>query len=195
MDTSDDVMSIAIITCEVSGDPRLRILKYNAAMTPSMFKMNTADGPYTEDSLWLGYAVSYYFNVNDDDSVTVEEQTDSAGMWSVYKTYRLSGGYYTEVVPKSYEVLPDFMEKRFLYGGSLSGEELTKWNQGYVKAYAEYAGQGITLYPGDYFKVISDDGKNNLSIEKENGETGRINVDYSNPNRYSLNEFYFYLAG
>lgn len=196
IDTDDGVMNLAFITCEGSGDPRIRILKYDSAMTPCMFKTIYPDSePYIEDGLWLGYAVSYYFNVNEDDSLCMEAQTSSAGMWSVHKIYREKNGFYTEVVPETYKVLPDFMEDRILYDDRLTGEELEKWKDGFIKAYTGYAGDGITLSFGDYFKVHADDGQNNLYIEKESGEKGWINIDYTNPNRYELNEFYFFLAG
>lgn len=195
IDPDDGVMNLAIITCEISGDPRIRILQYDPELAPCMFKAVNPDGEYMEDSLWLGYAVSYYFNVNEDDSITIETQTDSAGMWSVYKTYRENDGFFVEDIPETYKVLPDFMERAISGETSLSGEELAKWKEGYVKACVEYAGDGITLAPGDYFKVTLDDGNNNLYIKKESGEAGWINVDYKNEARYQLNGLFFFLAG
>ncbi len=85
--------------------------------------------------------------------------------------------------------MPEYEDER------LVGKERAQWEKGYIKAYAEYVGSGVTLHPGEYFKVLRDDGKNNLYVEKESGENGWINIDYKNPARYELNELFFFLAG
>ena len=135
------------------------------------------------------------FNVNDDDSITMEEQTSSAGMWSVYKTYhRNSDGHFKEKKPEYYEVLPDFMERGPVILESMSDEERKMWDKGYIMAHIDYTSNGFTLYEGEYFKVLYDDGNNNLYVQKENGEAAWINIDY-NMERYELNSSFFFLAG
>lgn len=196
IDTEDGVRDIAIITNEQSGDPRIRIFKYDEDLTPYEFSYEDYMGDYvTSDDLWLGYAINYYFNVNDDDTITLEEQTDSAGMWSVYKTYEMnSSGRFEEVKPEKYEILPDFMEGS--YGLSqVSGEEKTMWEDGFIKAYIAFESGEVTLDEGEYFKVLYDDGENNIYIETESGASGWVYMGYDVTERYELNPYYFYLAG
>ena len=192
IDTEDDVKDIAIITCEVSGDPRMHILKYEKNLP--VYKFNTGE---ILDSCWLGYATSYYFNVDDDGIITMEEQTSSNAMWSVLKTYRLdSAGVFNEEVPEYYEILPDFMEEGYA-NEELMGEEKEKWQRGYAKAYAKYSGEDIVIEEGEYFKPVYDDGNNRIYIEKENGEKGWIPIPgYDiNKGRNELNEYLFFVAG
>ncbi|MBR7164491.1 MAG: hypothetical protein IKD21_05930 [Clostridia bacterium] len=42
--------------------------------------------------------------------------------------------------------LPKYEDER------LVGSEREQWEKGYIKAYTEYAGSGVTLHPGEYFK-------------------------------------------
>ncbi len=191
IDENDGVRDLVVITNEMSDDPVVRIMKYEAGLTRYSFISDYDSEPV--DQKWIGYAVSYYFNVNDDDSITMEEQTPSAGMWSVYKTYyKNSDGHFEEKKPEYYEVLPDFM-KRGAYE-NLTGEEMTKWNSGYILARTDYTSNGFTLYKGEYFKVLYDDGENNLYVEKENGDAAWINIGYG-MERHELNESFFFLAG
>lgn len=125
IDRNDNLCDLAIITMEMSGDPRLRILKYDPNLTPYKF-YSDYDGSYMEEN-WLGYAVSYYFNINNDDTLTLEEQTSSYGMWSVYRKYRRnSAGAFVEVKPDKYNILPDFMNNQLTYDNDMDYEETVK---------------------------------------------------------------------
>jgi len=194
IDTEDGVYDIAVITCEYSGDPRLRILNYDPDLTPYKFYYE-----HIADDNWIGYAISYYFNVNDDGSITIEEQTPSYGMWSVYRTYeRDDDGVFCEIVPKKYEILPDFMEDA--YTENMSGKELEMWEKGYIKAYTDYDGDDITIEKGDYVKVLYDDGENSVYFETEDGSGEWVDIGYmySFDAEFRPDEFnphFFYLAG
>ena len=193
IDESDGVRDLVIFTNEMSGDPIVRILKYDSSLPLYNFVNDYDDTPYGHK--WIGYAVNCYFNVNEDDSITMEEQTSSAGMWSVYKTYyRDENGIFVEKKPEYYDVLPDFMAREYDFIEDMGKEEKEKWKKGYIMAHTDYTSNGFTLYEGDYFKVLYDDGNNEIYVEKENGEGAWINVDYS-MEREKLNRNYFYLAG
>ena len=104
-------------------------------------------------------------------------------------------GRFTEVKPAYYEILPEFMSTKYtnVYGEELVGYERQMWDKGYIKAYTTYY-DNITIYRGEYFKVLYDDGYNHLYIVKENGQAGWINMpDYDERHRLNLN--FFYLAG
>ncbi len=200
IDSEDGVYDLAIITIEASGDPRLRILKYNSEL--ENYEFASLPNEYGEvgvyDDNWLGYAISYYFNVNDDDTITIEEQTPSYGMWSVYKTYKVDYITLEEIPPERYEILPDFMEKAYL--GDMSGEELDMWKKGYIKAYCDYKNDSFEIKTGEYVKPIYDDGKNNIYIEKEDGTGGWMFIGIGenftrefDPEKF--NSHFFYLAG
>lgn len=200
IDNGDGLADLAIITRELSDDPRVRILKYNAAMDLYPF-YNESMGK-TENDHWLGYAVSFYFNVNDDGSITMEEQTNSSGMWSVYRTFSRDGlGVFREVKQDKYDILPDFMEKSYFVDpnnttNAPSGEELTMWKKGYIKAHTSYTNNGFTISEGEYFKVLQDNDKNMIYVEKEDGSAAWISIDYNSTfPREALNEAFFYLAG
>lgn len=196
VDTEDGVRDIAIITNEQSNDPRIRILKYDQDLTAYEFSYEDYKGDYvTSDDRWIGYAVSYYFNVNDNDTITIEEQTDSAGMWSVYQTYKMnSSGRFVEIVPDKYEVLPDFIKGS--YGAhQVTGEEKNKWDNGFIKAYVDFESGKVAIYEGEYFKVLYDDGENNIYIEKEDGTSGWIYIGYDAEGKEELNPYFFFLAG
>lgn len=191
IDKDDGAYDIAIITCEGSGDPRIRILKYNSSLSAYEFKYSY-DGGITDD-MWFGYAISYYLNVNDDNTITIEAQTPSQGMWSVMKTYRLDEhfGFFEEVKPKQYKILPDFMEGRSQHL-DMTSEEKDMWEKGYIKAYIDYDGNNFTIEKGEYIKPLYDDGNDHILVEKENGEQGWMTLSYD---LYSFNQHYFYLAG
>lgn len=193
IDKTDGVFDIAVITNEVSDDPRIRILKYDEDFTQYKFCLNEDNG--ISDELWLGYAVSYYFNVNDDDTITIEEQTPSYGMWSVYKTYsRNDDGVFEEVAPKYYDILPDFMEKA--YTENMSDKELEMWKKGFIKAYSDYDDGTLVIKTDEYVKPLYDDGKNKIYLEIENGESGWMNMDYADGyNPAAFNQYFFFLAG
>ena len=196
IDTEDGVRDLAVITNEQSADPRLRIFKYDEDLTQYEFSYENYDGDYaTSDDRWIGYAVSYYFNVNDDDTITIEEQTNSMGMWSVYKTYKMdSQGRFAEIKPDKYEILPDFIEGS--YGSSqVEGEEKSMWDKGFIKAYIDFESGEVSLEEGEYFKVLYDDGEDNIYIEKEDGTSGWIYIGYDAEGRYDLNQYFFFLAG
>ncbi len=193
IDEDDGVRDLVVITNEMSDDPVVRIMKYDSGLPQYNFVSDYDGKPYKQKG--IGYAVSYYFNVNEDDSITMEEQTPSAGMWSVYKTYyRNNNGYFVEKKPEYYEVLPDFMEKNPFLFADMTEEETEKWKNGYVMAHVDYTSNGFTVYKGEYFKVLYDDGNNNIYVEKENGESAWISVDY-NMERYDFNKYFFFLAG
>lgn len=193
IDENDGVRDLVIITNEMSSDPVVRIYNYKSGLPPYSFIPDY--DTESKDELWIGYAVNYFFNVNDDGSITLEEQTSSAGMWSVYKNYyRDENGIFVEKKPKYYEVLPDFMVREYGFIEDMGKEETEKWEKGYIMAHTDYTSNGFTLYEGDYFRVLYDDGNNGLYVEKESGEGAWINIDYS-MEREELNRNYFYMAG
>lgn len=193
IDTKDGVWDLAIITNEASGDPRIRIIKYAEGLPLYEFKLNDDSG--IQDDLWLGYAVSYHFNVNNDDTITLEMQTPSYGMWSVYRSFkRNQNGVFEEVIPEQYDILPDFMEKA--YTENLSGDELEMWNKGYIKAHCDYEYDNFKIKNGEFLKPLYDSGNNKIYVEKENGEGGWISSDFSQGYNLSmLNQNFFFLAG
>jgi len=174
----------------------IRIFNYDGAL--SQYEFRSKDfGVF--DELWLGYAVSYHFNVNEDDTITLEMQTPSYGMWSVYRTYeRDEYGIFGEVVPEKYEILPDFMENA--YKENLSGKELEMWEDGYILAHTDYDYDGFSIEEGEYIKPLYDDGENRIYVEKQDGTGGWMNIgydDYFNSvfNRDEFNNHFFFLAG
>ena len=152
------------------------------------------------DDHWLGYAVNYYFNVNNDGTITLEEQTNSPGMWSIYRTYKRDDmGVFREVKQESYDILPDFMENNYRIDPSahnaITGNELYMWKKGYIKAYITYTDNGFTIYAGEYFKPLKDNDNNKLYVEKEDGSAAWINIEYSKFDGLHMNEAFFFMAG
>ena len=197
INTSDGVYDIAIITNEVSDDPRVRILNYNPTLDCYVFEttLDEYGESRTYEDHWLGYAINYYFNVNDDDTITMEEQTPSYGMWSVYKTYEVDHQGLSEIVPEKYEILPDFMEDG-VYFENMEPYELEMWNKGYIKAYCNYKNESFEIEKGEFVKPIYDDGDNNIYVEKENGKGGWMDIDYAKGyNPMEFNSYFFFLAG
>jgi len=202
MDTEDGLWDLAVITMEESGDPRIRIYKYNEPLTLYNFMNYSLYDDYTsiDDCKWIGYVDTYYFNVNNDDTLTIEEQTPSAGMWCVYKTYRRGAqGIYEEVRPEKYEILPDTMEIVDGWPQFETEKEKEMWQKGYIMAHCPYSDNEISLKTGDFFKALYDDGNNKIYIEKENGESGWLDVSFENSTfsniRHELNPAFFMLAG
>ncbi len=198
IDATDGVKDIAVITTEASSDPFLRIFRYDNSL--SVYKFEFKNYWDDETSILeydpLGYVDKYYLNVNDDGSITIEEQTDSAGMWEVLKKYyRDSDGIFKEQVPQYYEILPIFMENILYWSSDLTGYERTMWEKGYIKSNVKYQSNGFTINKGEYFKVIYDDGNDYIYVVKENGSAGWIYIGYDADNRYKLNDRFFYLAG
>jgi hypothetical protein len=191
----DRTRDIAIITNEESGDPRIRILSYGNDLQPySFYDEHSENG--TVDCNWLGYACSYYFGVNDDSTITIEEQTNSVGMWSIYRKYELKDNVFEEIPYDKYVIVSDFMKNREYFDESVTEEEKDKWEKGYIMAYAPYSNESINIAEGEYIKPLYDNDKNRIYVEKENGETGYIDVGYgSSFNRDEFNFMYFYLAG
>lgn len=193
IDTDDGVLDLGIITNEVSDDPRLRIIKYDKDLPLYQFSLNDDVGIY--DEIWLGYAINYYCMVHNDDRLTLEMQTPSYGMWSVFKTFqRNENGVFEEIIPEYYDILPDFMENGYLE--NLSGNELDMWKKGYIMAYCDYKYEDFEVKKGEFVKPLYDDGKNKIYMEKENGEGGWISIDYAqgyNPTEF--NQSFFILAG
>lgn len=192
---NDGIRDIAIITNEVSSDPRIRILSYSDGLEAYNFSEEYEYEEEISDGKWIGYACSYYFNVNDDDTITIEEQTNSCGMWSVYRNYELNNGTFKEIIRDEYEILPDFMEREY-FPENISSEEKEKWKDGYVKAHCSYSNESISISEGEYIKPLYDDDNDKLYVEKENGETGYIDLYYNSGfNGFEFNEMFFYLAG
>ncbi len=199
MDTSDGLLDLGVVTVEYSADPALRIFRYNADLTQHSFaSYNHDENGYTEpfDRFGLGYAINYYFAFDDAGVLTVESQTESSGMWSIYKTYKAdANGVWTEVLKEKYEILPDFFTMHAKGWHPEEPAEAEMWHKGYVKAYIDYSNSEMTLKAGEYFKPLYDDRKNNIYIEKENGEGGWMNIDYTSFNREALNTYFFSVAG
>lgn len=194
INATDGHYDIAIITNEVSDDPRIRILEYEPELMPYVFETPPDEygegGTYQE--LWLGYAVSYYFNVNDDNTVTIEEQTPSRGMWSVYKTYKIEYRGLMEIPPERYEILPDFMARQLTYDAGMDADEKAMWEKGFIKAYTDYPDENVIIKAGEYIKPVYDDGKNKVLVKKENGDALWIDLEL---NLYDFNPHFFFLAG
>ncbi len=195
IDISDGHKDLAVITIEESDDPVIRIFNYDELLTPYKFQeYDDYSGYRVLDEKWIGYAITHYFNVNDDGTITIEGQTPSAGMWSVYKTYaRDKYGVFVEVKPDYYEILPDFMQKG---GYGVYGSELEMWKKGYVKAHTTLKNNGFTISAGEYFRVLYDNGQNSIYIVKQNGKAGWVKISYDIWQKmYDLNNAYFYMAG
>ena len=193
IDTKDGVFDLGIITNEASDDPRIRIIKYAEDLPLYQFKLNDDGG--INDELWLGYATSYHFDITPADTITLEMQTPSYGMWSVHRTFKKNAnGVFEEMIPEQYDILPDFMEKA--YTDNLSGIELEMWKKGYIMAHCDYEYEGFEIKEGEFLKPLYDDGNNKIYVEKENGEGGWISSDYAQGFNISmLNPNFFFLAG
>jgi len=191
-----DNWTLAIATIETSGDPQFYMLTYENKVMKHEYFYEPEDYVANHKRYWdyLGYVDKVYFNVNDDNTFTLKKQTRSYGMWYVYKTYQLVNDSYREIVPQYYEILPDFMRSRTEYL-KLSGKELEMWNKGFAKAYINYYNNGFKINKGEYFKLLYDDGKNNIYVVKENGTAGWINLSGDFEQRYKLNDYLLYLAG
>jgi len=195
LNLNDNVMDLALFTVEGSSDPVLRIFNYENELPMWAFECFDKDEKSwkTEPVHWLGYASSFVMDIDDYGTVTIEEQTSSVGMWSVYKNYKMENGVLKEVVAEQYEILPDYMDKEF-YAEILEAEEYTKWKQGYIKAYKAYANAELSIAEGSYFKVLYDDGMNHIYVETEAGQSGWIDIDYNAFDR-EIHPYYFGLAG
>ena len=194
IDLTDGVKDLVIITVEDSSDPVARIIRFDKNLTQYKFRFyNEYDDEYYElDENWTGYVGNHYFNVNDDGTITFREQTPSMGMWHVYRTYKRNAqGKFEEIVPSYYTVLPEEYDLSFWEGG-FSDYEIDMWRKGYIRAYTKYYGDGVVINKGDYFRVLYDNGKNYIYIEKTNGQAGWIYVTWDTN---KLNEVYFTLAG
>lgn len=191
IDTQDGVFDIAFITTEASDDPRIRIIKYGPELLPYQFKLNDDGGIY--DELWIGYAVSHHFTTNFNDTITIEEQTSSRGMWSVFKTYkRNKTGVFEEIVPEFYDILTDFIERQLSYDTEMDDEERTMWETGFIKAYTDYNYNGVSISEGDYIRPLYDDGNNKIIAEREDGEKIILDLETDLSN---FNSRFFFLAG
>ncbi len=194
IDKTDGHMDLAVIMTEYSGDPNLRIFKYIDGLGRYEFQIEGWEGKiYQYDNYGTGYIDNCYFNVNDDDSISLECQTSSPGMWDVIRTfYRDDYNVFVELKPSFYTVLPNFMTGRQSFYPEIDAYEESMWHKGYIKAHQTYLSNGFTIYSGEYFKVIYDDGNSCLFIQKQNGQSGWIYIDY---NMYSINPNFFYMAG
>ena len=195
IDPKDDARDIAVIVGEESGDVNLRIFSYKNDL--KAYKFIKSDGNEDETNS-INNVFENYIDIDKKNILTVEEATKSTGMWSLYKKYKLNeDGHLEELSYKIYKISPSFMkgvvEER---SGSdkMSEEEKLMWEDGYIKAYTDYAYGGFYIEKGEYFKVIYDNEKNILCVEKEDGEEGYINLEDSF-NKYELNPFFFWLAG
>lgn len=195
IDKTDGHKDLAVIMTEYSGDPNLRIFKYIDGLGRYEFQVQDWEGKiYQYDSYGTGYIDNCYFNVNDDDSISLECQTSSPGMWDVIRTfYRDDYNVFVELKPSFYTVLDNFMVSRSEFFREVSSYEKSMWNKGYMRAYNTYSSNGFTIYKDEYFKVIYDDGNSCLFVEKQNGQSGWIYIDYSAYN--DLNPQYFAVAG
>ncbi len=197
IDEDDNKKDLVIYTCEVSGDPRIRILKFDENLTPYKFNSEYHDSLdfVLEDSRWTGYIDDYYFKVNDDDSITLKEQTDSLGMWTVYKSFALVDDAFEETVPEKYEILPENITVLVEYMEDIDEKEREMLKKGYLRAYATIELEDITINEGEYFKPVYDNGKDDIYIEKENGEEGWIYIGTEAVERRELHKYFFMLAG
>lgn len=195
IEKKDNARDIAVITAEGSDDPRIRIFSYRKGLTPYSFICEHDTKKEEYDYKALGYAVSFYFNVNDDNTVTMEEQTNCAGMWSVYKNYKLNqNGAFEEIPRDKYDILPDFMERKEQWLDTSA--EKGMWQKGYIRAGVPYSNASISISEGEYIKPLYDDGKELLYVQKEDGSTGYINIGYDSfPERNEFNGAFFMLAG
>lgn len=193
IDTSDKSKDIAVITVEGSDDPFIRIFSC-ADLSPYKFASEYVSGGSEYKA--LGYACSFYFNTNGNNSITMEEQTSCYGMWSVYKNYKLNkNGVFEEIERSEYNILPDFMKSR---EESLTcpKEEKEMWKKGFIKACKSYSNESISIAEGEYVQPLYDDGRELLYVKKENGTTGYINISYDGfPQRDEFNPVFFMMAG
>ncbi len=198
IDTSDSYKDFVLITNEVSDDPIVRIFRYDELLTQYNFSVydRWSDEWYLYDHYYTGYVNDHYFNANDDGTFTMRCQTPSAGMWDVYQDfYRDEYGSFVEKAPEYYyEVIPNSLSSRLEWDDTLWGYERTMMEKGYFLANASYSSNGITINRGEYFKILYDDGNDNIYIVKDNGTAGWIYMGYDVPVRYELNPV-FYLAG
>ncbi len=199
IDSTDGVKDLAVVTVEMSGDPVLRLFRYADGLPMYKFGYYSKwEQEYNilEEGLGLGYVDTPYLNVNDDGSITLKTQTKSNGMWYVNRTFvRDAYGTFMEVLQEQYAVLPDFMQNRWMQDQSIDGYEATMWEKGYIKAHQTYKSNGFTIQKGEYFKVLYDNDNDFIYVVKQNGKAGWISIAYDMPNRYELNEHFFYVAG
>ena len=189
------MLDLAVITTEVSSDPVLRMLKYAETLTPYEFHAAWGGDSETYPHFNTGYVSKHYFNLNDDGTITIKTQTNSAGMWHVMRDFELDeNGVFEEIERESYDIQPGFMDEVLSYN-MLEDDEVPMWLKGYVKAHCDYNHGDISINEGEYFKVLKDNDESMVYIEKEDGSAGWINIDYDVDGRYDLNPAFFFLAG
>ncbi len=182
---NDNAKELAIYTLSDSDDPELYIYRYSQGkIEPLTFKIwESWDNKYSYRSSWYtGYIETYVFDVNDDGSFTIQEQTDSFGMWDVYVPYKLNESNVIERVQKdSYPVVANTS-----YG-------YNEWGFWYVDK--TLTGYGLPLYSGDWIKPIADNMNGNILIEKNDGTTGWVIRNWDNFSLFEGCSRLFWMAG
>ncbi len=182
---NDNAKEIAVYFMCYSGDPELYIYRYNnGTIKPMTFKRwESWDNKYIyDDVFYTGYVEAYIFDINDDGTFMLQEQTDSIGMWDVYVPYRInSEGIIERVYKDSYEVV---------YGSSYGENE---W--GFWYANTNLIGYGMPIYAGEWIRPVADDMNGNILIEKSNGTKGWIRRDSYSYGAFEECSMLFMMAG
>ncbi|MGN1116829.1 MAG: hypothetical protein ACI4TH_09685 [Candidatus Ornithomonoglobus sp.] len=158
---NDNAKEIAVFFMTESDDPMLRIYRYSGGNISILNFSTWSDwnGTSINDYLYTGYVSAYPFDLHDDGSFTLQTQTYSRGMWDVYTTYRIDEYGNIVLIPQSEYVVAE-------------GTEYCQNQWGYAYVKKSISGRGFNLYAGDYIKIIRDDGKNHILIQKSTGEKG-----------------------
>jgi len=168
---NDNAKEIAVFFECDSGDPVMKVFRYKNGNIETLQFRERDD--YISDSLWTGNTTNYPFILNDDGSFTLNLRTRSEGMWRVYASYKLNEYGYIERVYQDSYIVDD---------SSWSWNK-NQWGYWYVKETCTW--RGLVLYAGDWIKVIADDMKGNILIQKSNGQQGWFYVgtayDHTDP--------------
>lgn len=192
IDEKDNKKNIVIITDEIHGSTNMRILSYAPELPAYRYcYYNGEENDYLP--MW-----GSYFNVNDDNSITLSVSTFvEGGAWEVRATYVLDkNGLFVESKPEKYEIQHDFDMEDYeiwhdsikdMYGyEDISEKDREMLKKGYMKAYSDLLAENMEIKAGEYFKAPYDNGKDKVYIEKENGEStwvlfDRMGFGYMNP--------------
>lgn len=184
IEPADNAKEIAVFSNCESDDPIIQIFRYSKnSIKPINFSYwNDWEGTVIDSYYWTGYVDAFPFDLHDDGTFTLQLQTKSAGMWDVYKTFRIDEYGNIVLIPQStYIVAPN------------SAYRANQW--GYYQVNKTIKGRGLTLYKGDWIKPLYDDCNNNIYIQKSNGSGGWFAIDGYN---YGYGDEYssmFALAG
>lgn len=197
MNTSDNVFDIAVITTEMSDDPRIHILKYSPDLEKYNFEYFSEYENQTvvQDCRWLGYA-KLKFDIDSDGIIHMNEQTNSYGMWTLDIRYKFKDNLIIEMPMETYDIPSDHVANLLENIADISYDEKQMSKQGYLKAQCDFTSGEFSIRKGEYFKPLYDNNRGKIYLEKQNRDGGWIDNNYENYMKNSqLHNYFFAVAG